>query len=156
MMRRGGALAPPPWSASSPTTRASSAPPSSSRRRSPSAWWRSPETAPTGPSVLVAAYAEARILGRLRPGSFRPRPRSKAPTWAWPSTRRPSPRDRMPAFPGPRALSLQPAPEDPAERARARWGREEAEELLRWAGVDGGRRAEELGLGEWVGLFSAR
>jgi 16S rRNA (adenine1518-N6/adenine1519-N6)-dimethyltransferase len=107
-------------------------------------------------SVVVAAYAEARILGRVRPGSFRPRPRVEG------------------AFVG---LRLQPPPLPPAamrpflatvrlafgQRRKtlrnalaAGWGRSGAEAALDAAGILPTLRAEALGLTELLALHQAR
>jgi 16S rRNA (adenine1518-N6/adenine1519-N6)-dimethyltransferase len=107
-------------------------------------------------SVLVAAHAEARLLGRLRPGSFRPPPKVES------------------AFVG---LSLKPPPLPPAEmpallatvRAAfgqrrktlrnalgAAWGRPAAAAALAAAGIPPGARAEELGLAEFLALEHGR
>lgn len=106
-------------------------------------------------SVIVAAYAEARILGRLRPGSFRPPPKVESAYVGLILHPPPLPEDRMPAFVDLVHLAFNQRRKTLRNALAARWGRQEAEELLRRAGVDGGRRAEELGLGEWVGLASA-
>jgi 16S rRNA (adenine1518-N6/adenine1519-N6)-dimethyltransferase len=103
-------------------------------------------------SVIAAAYAEARILGRLRPGSFRPPPKVESAYVGFALHPPPLPEARMPAFVDLVHLAFNQRRKTLRNALAARWGREEAEEVLRRAGVDGGRRAEELGLGEWVGL----
>ncbi len=107
-------------------------------------------------SVIAAAYADARILGRLRPGSFRPPPKVESAYVGFALHSPPLPADRMPAFVDLVHLAFNQRRKTLRNALAARWGREEAEEVLRRAGVDGGRRAEELGLGEWVGLLRAR
>lgn len=106
-------------------------------------------------SVIVAAYAKARILGKVRPGSFRPPPKVDS------------------AFVG---LELQPPPLPAAEMAdfiafvrlafaqrrktlrnalAAGWGKEKAEAALAAAGIPERARAEELGLAEFLGIHGA-
>jgi len=106
-------------------------------------------------SVIVAAHAEARILGRLRPGSFSPPPKVESAYVGLTLHPPPLPQDRMPAFLDLVHLAFNQRRKTLRNALAARWGREEAEAVLRRAGVDGGRRAEELGLGEWVGLTAA-
>ena len=106
-------------------------------------------------SVIVAAYAEARILGRLRPGSFRPPPKVESAYVGLVLHPPPLSADRMPAFVDLVHLAFNQRRKTLRNALAARWGREQAEEVLRRAGVDGGRRAEELGLGEWGDLVSA-
>jgi len=106
-------------------------------------------------SVIVAAYAEARILGRVRPGSFRPPPKVESAFVGLTLHPPPLPEDQMPGFMDLVHLAFNQRRKTLRNALAARWGREKAEEVLRRAGVEGGRRAEELGLGEWVGLFSA-
>lgn len=106
-------------------------------------------------SVLVAAYAEAHILGRLRPGSFRPPPKVESAYVGLLLHPPPLPEDQMPAFVALVHLAFNQRRKTLRNALAARWGRERAEEVLQRAGVDGGRRAEELGLGEWVDLVSA-
>jgi len=103
-------------------------------------------------SVLVAAYAEARILGRVRPGSFRPPPKVESAYVGLTLHPPPLPEDQMPGFVDLVHLAFNQRRKTLRNALAARWGREEAEELLRRAGVDGGRRAEGMELKEWVGL----
>jgi 16S rRNA (adenine1518-N6/adenine1519-N6)-dimethyltransferase len=106
-------------------------------------------------SVIVAAYAEARILGRLRPGSFRPSPKVESAYVGLTLHPPPLSADHMPAFVDLVHLAFNQRRKTLRNALAARWGREEAEAVLRRAGVDGGRRAEELECGEWVGLWTA-
>lgn len=106
-------------------------------------------------SVLVRAYADAVLLATIKPGSFRPPPKVSA------------------AFVG---LALHPPPVPPAHMARAEtvikaafgqrrktlrnslgavFGREAAGAMLAAAGIDPGRRAETLGLEDFVALAAA-
>lgn len=106
-------------------------------------------------SVLTAAFADRRLLGRVRPGSFVPPPKVES------------------AFVG---LALRPAPLPPAEMSRflaivraafgqrrktlrnalaAAWDRERAGQALSRAGIDPQRRPEELSLEEWLALWRA-
>ena len=106
-------------------------------------------------TVLVGARARVSWLGRVKPGAFRPPPRVEG------------------AFVG---LELMPAPVDANAMGRltetvhaafatrrktlrnalaARWGREGAEGALAAARIAPGRRAEELGLEEFLALAAA-
>jgi 16S rRNA (adenine1518-N6/adenine1519-N6)-dimethyltransferase len=104
-------------------------------------------------SVLVAAYARATVLGRVKPGSFRPPPKVES------------------AFVG---LELHPPPLPPAEMAgfiafvrlafsqrrktlrnslASGWGRARAEAVLAAARVGERLRAEELGLDRFLEIY---
>lgn len=106
-------------------------------------------------TVLVGARARTRWLGRVRPGAFRPPPRVEG------------------AFVG---LELRPPPLPESEMGRltetvhaafatrrktvrnalaARWGRERAESALEAAGLEAGRRAEDLDLADFLALTAA-
>ncbi len=103
-------------------------------------------------SVIVAAYAEAQLLGRVRPGSFRPPPKVDSAFVGLTLHAPPLPAEQMPAFVDLVRLAFNQRRKTLRNALAAGWGRERAEEVLRRAGVDGGRRAEEVGLEELVRL----
>jgi 16S rRNA (adenine1518-N6/adenine1519-N6)-dimethyltransferase len=97
-------------------------------------------------SVIVAAYAEAKILGRVRPGSFRPPPKVESAYIGLTLHAPPLPEEKMPRFVDLVHLAFNQRRKTLRNALAAGWGREKAEEMLQRAGVEGGRRAEEVGL----------
>jgi 16S rRNA (adenine1518-N6/adenine1519-N6)-dimethyltransferase len=109
-----------------------------------------------GLSVLVAAHAEARLLGRLRPGSFRPPPRVDSAFVGLTLRPPPLPRGEMPAFLATVRAAFAQRRKTLRNSLAASWGRPAAETALAAAGLDPGTRAERLGLDDFLALHRAR
>jgi 16S rRNA (adenine1518-N6/adenine1519-N6)-dimethyltransferase len=107
-------------------------------------------------SVIVAAYAETRILGRVRPGSFRPPPKVESAFVGLTLHAPPLLEEQMPGFVDLVRLAFNQRRKTLRNALAARWGREKAEEVLRRAGVDEGRRAEEVCIGDWADIVAAQ
>jgi 16S rRNA (adenine1518-N6/adenine1519-N6)-dimethyltransferase len=109
-----------------------------------------------GLSVLVAAHAEARLLGRLRPGSFRPPPRVDSAFVGLTLRPPPLPRGEMPAFLATVRAAFAQRRKTLRNALAASWGRPAAETALAAAGLDPGTRAERLGLDDFLALHRAQ
>lgn len=107
-------------------------------------------------SVLVAAWARAKILGRVRPGSFRPPPKVDSAFVGFELRASPLPGKDMPAFVAFVRLAFGQRRKTLRNALAAGWGREKAEAVLAAAGVGERVRAEELGLEEFLGIWAAR
>jgi 16S rRNA (adenine1518-N6/adenine1519-N6)-dimethyltransferase len=107
-------------------------------------------------SVLVAAYAAARVLGRVRPGSFRPAPKVESAFVGLTLHPPPLPPAEMPAFLATLRLAFGQRRKTLRNALAAGWGREAAEAALAAAGLPPASRAEELGLAELLALHRAR
>lgn len=107
-------------------------------------------------SVLTAASARTRLLGRVRPGSFRPPPRVTSAFVGFESIPPRVPEREYSllvetvhgAFSGRRKMLL--------NSLGALWGREEAGNVLRRAGVDSSKRAQEIDLEAFLSIHRAR
>jgi 16S rRNA (adenine1518-N6/adenine1519-N6)-dimethyltransferase len=106
-------------------------------------------------TVLTAAYAEARILGRVRPGSFRPPPRVESAFVGFVLRPPPLPEAEMPRFLrlvrgafGQKRKTLRNA-------LGAVVGRDRVEAALAALGLPPQARAEELPLAVWLELWQA-
>ncbi|HYU30711.1 MAG TPA: 16S rRNA (adenine(1518)-N(6)/adenine(1519)-N(6))-dimethyltransferase RsmA [Thermoanaerobaculia bacterium] len=106
-------------------------------------------------SVLVAAWARTRILGRVRPGSFRPPPKVDSAFVGFELHPPPLPLEEMPAFTAFVRLAFGQRRKTLRNALAAGWGRERAEAVLAAAGVPAKTRAEELGLEEFLGVWRA-
>lgn len=106
-------------------------------------------------SVLVAAYAEARILGRVKPGSFRPPPKVEGAFVGFLLRPPPLPEPEMPAFISLVRLAFGQRRKTLRNALAAGWGKDKAERVLAALGLSGKVRAEGLGLEEFVRLFRA-
>jgi 16S rRNA (adenine1518-N6/adenine1519-N6)-dimethyltransferase len=107
-------------------------------------------------SVVVAAYADAAVLGRVRPGSFRPPPKVESSFVGLTLHPPPLPAGEMPAFLATVRLAFGQRRKTLRNALAAGWGREPAEEFLAAAGVPPAARAEELGLDSFLALHAAR
>jgi 16S rRNA (adenine1518-N6/adenine1519-N6)-dimethyltransferase len=107
-------------------------------------------------SVLVACYARATVLGRVRPGSFRPPPKVESAFVGLDLHAPPLPPAEMPAFLATVRLAFGQRRKTLRNALAAGWGREEAERALAAAGLPSGARAEELGLAEFLALHAQR
>lgn len=106
-------------------------------------------------SVLVAAWAKAKILGRVRPGSFRPPPKVDSAFVGFELHPPPLSPEEMPAFIAFVRLAFSQRRKTLRNALAAGWGRERAEAVLAAAGVPEKTRAEELGLGEFLRVWRA-
>jgi 16S rRNA (adenine1518-N6/adenine1519-N6)-dimethyltransferase len=107
-------------------------------------------------SVLVAAHAEARLLGRVRPGAFRPPPKVESAFVGLAPHPPPLPPAEMPAFLRTVGLAFAQRRKTLRNALGAGWGKNEAEHTLQHAGISPGARAEELDLDRFLTLHRAR
>jgi 16S rRNA (adenine1518-N6/adenine1519-N6)-dimethyltransferase len=104
-------------------------------------------------SVLVAAYARPRLLGRVRPGSFRPPPKVESAFVGLELKPPPLPDVEMPDFVALVRLAFAQRRKTLRNALAAGWGRERAEAVLAAAGLPERVRAEELGLAEFLEIY---
>ena len=105
-------------------------------------------------SVIVAAWARPRLLGRVRPGSFRPPPKVESAFVGLELTAPPLPEAEMPEFVTFVRRAFSQRRKTLRNSLAAGWGRERTEAVLAAAGIPERARAEELGLGELVGVYT--
>jgi 16S rRNA (adenine1518-N6/adenine1519-N6)-dimethyltransferase len=106
-------------------------------------------------SVLAAAYAEVRLLGRVKRGSFRPPPKVEGAFVGFTLHPPPLPKEEMPAFLELVRLAFNQRRKTLKNSLAAGWGRERAEAVLCAAGVEEGVRAEEVGLAGFLEIYGA-
>lgn len=106
-------------------------------------------------SLIVAAWAEAKILGKVRPGSFRPPPKVDSAFVGLDLHPPPLPEAEMPAFIAMVRLAFSQRRKTLRNSLASGWGRERTEAVLAAAGIPEKARAEELGLGEFLGIYAA-
>lgn len=104
-------------------------------------------------SVLVAAWATPRLLGRVKPGSFRPPPKVDSAFVGFDLHPPPLPDDRMPTFIAFVRQAFAQRRKTLRNSLGAAWGKERAADVLAAAGIPEKARAEELGLGEFLEIF---
>jgi len=104
-------------------------------------------------SVIVAAWARPRILGRVRPGSFRPPPKVDSAFVGLELKPPPLPQEEMADFVAFVRLAFAKRRKTVRNSLASGWGREKAEAALAAAGISERARAEELGLGEFLGIY---
>ncbi|HEV7515052.1 MAG TPA: 16S rRNA (adenine(1518)-N(6)/adenine(1519)-N(6))-dimethyltransferase RsmA [Thermoanaerobaculia bacterium] len=104
-------------------------------------------------SVLTAAYAEARLLGRVKRGSFRPPPKVEGAFVGFALHAPPLPAQEMPRFVEMVRLAFNQRRKTLRNALGAGWGRERAEAVLRAAGVGERVRAEEVGLSGFLEIY---
>jgi 16S rRNA (adenine1518-N6/adenine1519-N6)-dimethyltransferase len=104
-------------------------------------------------SVLTAAYADARLLGRVKKGSFRPPPKVEGAFVGFTLHAPPLPAEEMPAFIGMVRLAFNQRRKTLRNALAAGWGREKAEAVLAAAGVGERVRAEEVGLSGFLRIY---
>jgi 16S rRNA (adenine1518-N6/adenine1519-N6)-dimethyltransferase len=104
-------------------------------------------------SVIVAAWARPRLLGRVRPGSFRPPPKVDSAFVGLELVPPPLPDEEMPEFVAFVRRAFSQRRKTLRNALAAGWGWEWGEEVLAAAGIPERARAEELGLGELVGIY---
>jgi len=107
-------------------------------------------------SVLVAAWSHPRLLGRVKPGSFRPPPKVDSAFVGLELHPPPVPEDEMPAFVTFVRQAFTQRRKTLRNSLGAAWGKERAAAVLAAAGVPERARAEELGLGEFLEIFGRR
>lgn len=107
-------------------------------------------------SVLVAAWARPRLLGRVRPGSFRPPPKVDSAFIGFELRPLPLPPEQMPAFVRFVRLAFGQRRKTLRNALAAGWGKEKAEAVLAAAGMPDKVRAEALGLEEFLGIWEVR
>jgi 16S rRNA (adenine1518-N6/adenine1519-N6)-dimethyltransferase len=107
-------------------------------------------------SVLAAAYARPRLLGRVRRGSFRPPPKVEGAFIGFELTAPPLPDAEMAGFVamvrgafGQRRKLLH-------NSLGVLWGRQAAAAALAGLGLPSTTRAEELGLARWLDVYRMR
>lgn len=103
-------------------------------------------------SVIVAAYANARILGRVKPGSFRPPPKVDSAFVGFELHPPPLPAREMPGFITMVRLAFGQRRKTLRNSLAAGWGRARAEAVLAAAHLPEKVRAEELGLGQFLAI----
>ncbi len=104
-------------------------------------------------SVLVAAYAKAQLLGRVRPGSFRPPPKVESAFVGFSLRPPPLPEGEMPAFLALVRLAFAQRRKTLRNALGAGWGKERAAEILAACGIAERTRAEELGIEDFLRLY---
>lgn len=106
-------------------------------------------------SVMVAAYAQARTLARVKPGSFRPPPKVESAFVGLELHPPPLPSEEMGAFLAMVRLAFAQRRKTLRNSLASGWGREKTAEILQAAGIGEKVRAEELGLPELLQIHRA-
>ncbi|HEX4959194.1 MAG TPA: 16S rRNA (adenine(1518)-N(6)/adenine(1519)-N(6))-dimethyltransferase RsmA [Thermoanaerobaculia bacterium] len=106
-------------------------------------------------SVLVAAWSHPRLLGKVRPGSFNPPPKVDSAFVGLELHPPPLPESEMPAFTVLVRQAFAKRRKTLRNSLAAAWGKERAAAVLAAAGIREKARAEEMGVGELVGIFGA-
>jgi 16S rRNA (adenine1518-N6/adenine1519-N6)-dimethyltransferase len=104
-------------------------------------------------SVIVAAQARPSILGKVKPGSFRPPPKVDSAFVGLELQPPPLPNAEMPAFISLVRQAFSQRRKTLRNSLSAGWGREKAEAVLAAAGIPERARAEELGLREFLEIY---
>lgn len=104
-------------------------------------------------SVLVAAYARATVLGKVKPGSFRPPPKVESAFVGLELHPPPLPAEEMPAFTSFIRLAFSKRRKTLRNSLASGWGREKTEAVLAAAGMGERVRAEELGLADLLAIY---
>ncbi len=108
-----------------------------------------------GLSILVQARAEPRILGRLKPGSFRPPPKVESAFVGLTLKPPPLPEEQMLRFTRLVRLAFGQRRKALRNSLAADWGKGAATEVLGRASIPSLARAEELDLESFLRLFAA-
>lgn len=106
-------------------------------------------------SLLVAAHARARLLGRVRKGSFRPPPKVEGGFVGFELHPPPLPPEEMPGLIALIRLAFNQRRKTLRNALAAGWGRERAEAVLSAVGLPEKVRGEELGLAEFLAIYRA-
>jgi 16S rRNA (adenine1518-N6/adenine1519-N6)-dimethyltransferase len=104
-------------------------------------------------SLLVAAYAHARPLGRVRKGSFRPPPKVEGGFVGLELHPPPLPPEEMPELIALIRLAFNQRRKTLRNALAAGWGRERAEAVLAAVGLPEKVRGEELGLEAFLEIY---
>ena len=104
-------------------------------------------------SVLVAAFSRPRLLGRVRPGSFRPPPKVESAFVGLELIPPPLPETAMDGFTAFVRAAFAQRRKTLRNALGAAWGKERAGAVLAAAGVGERVRAEELGLRELLAIY---
>jgi len=107
-------------------------------------------------SVIVAAWARPRILGKVKPGSFRPPPKVDSAFVGLELQPPPLPDAEMPAFVAMVRQAFSKRRKTLRNSLAAGWGRERTEAVLAAAGIPERARAEELGLEVFLEIYRKR
>ena len=107
-------------------------------------------------SLLVAAHARARLLGRVRRGSFRPPPKVEGGFVGFELQPPPLPPGEMPELIALIRLAFNQRRKTLRNALAAGWGRERAEAVLSAVGLPEKVRGEELGLAEFLNIHRFR
>jgi 16S rRNA (adenine1518-N6/adenine1519-N6)-dimethyltransferase len=103
-------------------------------------------------TVLTAVRAEVKILGRLGPASFRPRPKVESAFVGFGLRRPPLPAGEMESFAAMVRAGFSQRRKTLRNSLAAAWGRQRADELVERLGLDPRIRAERLDIGDWLEL----
>jgi 16S rRNA (adenine1518-N6/adenine1519-N6)-dimethyltransferase len=106
-------------------------------------------------SVIVAAWSESRILGRVKPGSFRPPPKVESAFVGFVLREPPLPAAEMAKLVSLVRLAFAQRRKTLRNALASQWGREEAAAVLAGMGLGEKARAEELGLEQFLALYQA-
>jgi 16S rRNA (adenine1518-N6/adenine1519-N6)-dimethyltransferase len=106
-------------------------------------------------SLIVQTHAEAQILGRVRPGSFRPPPKVDSAFVGFALHPPPLPPAEMPGLISTIRLAFSQRRKTLRNALASGWGREKAEAVLAAVGLREKVRAEELGLGDFLAIRRA-
>lgn len=106
-------------------------------------------------SVLAAARATMRVLGIVKPGSFRPPPKVDSAFVGFRLKPPPIPEEQMAAFTQTVRQAFAQRRKTLRNSLAAGWGKARAEEVLRRAMIEPGLRAERLDLDEYLRLHRA-
>lgn len=104
-------------------------------------------------SLLVAAYARARLLGRVRRGSFRPPPKVEGGFVGFELHAPPLPPAEMPDLIALIRLAFNQRRKTLRNALAAGWGRERAGDVVSAVGLPEKVRGEELGLAEFLAML---
>lgn len=104
-------------------------------------------------SVIVAAYARPVVLGKVRPGSFRPPPKVDSAFVGLDLQPPPLPEREMTGFVRFVRLAFGQRRKTLRNALASGWGKEKAEAVLAAAGVPEKVRAEELGLADFLTIY---
>jgi 16S rRNA (adenine1518-N6/adenine1519-N6)-dimethyltransferase len=104
-------------------------------------------------SLIVAAYAHPKILGKMRPGSFRPPPKVDSAFVGLDLHPPPLLEAEMPAFISFLRMAFSQRRKTLRNSLSSGWGKEKTEKVLAAAGIAEKARAEELGLEEFLGVY---
>ncbi|HEX2643016.1 MAG TPA: 16S rRNA (adenine(1518)-N(6)/adenine(1519)-N(6))-dimethyltransferase RsmA [Thermoanaerobaculia bacterium] len=106
-------------------------------------------------SLIVEAYAAARLLGKVRPGSFRPPPKVESAFVGFELRPPPVPEAEMASFIATVRLAFAKRRKTLRNSLSSGWGREKTEKVLAAVGIGEKVRAEELGMEDFLAIYRA-